>query len=56
MNIEHEYVWTRMFAQSLEGEVKKWFRDLPPNSIRNIDDLDQVFLKQWGDKKYYYII
>ena len=53
MNIAHEDVWMRIFPKSLEGEVKKWFRDLPPNSIRNIEALDETFLKQWGDKKDY---
>lgn len=42
MNIEHEDVWLRIFAQSLEGEVKKWFMDFPPNSIRNIEAMDEI--------------
>ena len=32
-NIEAKDVWMRMFVQSLDGEVRKWFRELPANSI-----------------------
>ena len=28
-NIEGKDVWMRMFVQSLDGEVKRWFRELP---------------------------
>jgi hypothetical protein len=47
----------RVFVQSLDGEVRKWFRGLTPGSIVGIEALDDVFLRQWGDKKdfMYYI-
>ena len=45
MNIEHEDVWMRIFAQSLEGEGKKWLRDIPIGSIHNIEELDDTILK-----------
>lgn len=48
-NIEHEDVWTRLFVQSMDGETKKWFKDLPVGSIAGIGALDEAFLKQWGD-------
>ena len=38
-NFEHEDVWMRVFVQSLDGEIRKWFRELPPNSIDGIDAL-----------------
>lgn len=41
----------RVFVQSLDGEARKWFRDLPPRSIADIDALDDVFLKHWGNNK-----
>jgi hypothetical protein len=46
-----------LFIQSLDGEARKWFRGLTPGSIVGIEDLDDAFLRQWGDKKYflYYI-
>jgi uncharacterized small protein (DUF1192 family) len=53
LNIENEDVWMRVFVQSLEGEVRKWFRGLAPGSIAGIEALDSVFLRQWGDRKDY---
>jgi hypothetical protein len=29
LDIQHEYVFMRLFTQSLVGEVKRWFRNLP---------------------------
>jgi len=57
LNIENEDVWMRVFVQSLDGEVRKWFRGLTPGSIAGIEVLDDVFLRPWGDKKnfMYYI-
>jgi hypothetical protein len=51
LNIENEDVWMRVFFQSLDGEVRKWFRRLAPGSIVGIEALDSAFLRQWGDKK-----
>jgi hypothetical protein len=57
LNIENEDVWMRVFVQSLDGDVRKWFRGLTPRSIAGIEALDDVFLRQWRDKKdfMYYI-
>jgi hypothetical protein len=41
----------RVFVQSLDGEVRKWFRGLAPGSVAGIEALDSVFLRQWGDRK-----
>ena len=41
----------RVFFQSLDGEARKWFRELAPKSIVNIEALDDAFFKHWGDKK-----
>ena len=56
-NIENEDVWMRVFVQSLDGEDRKWFRGLTPGSIAGIEAMDDSFLSNWGDKKYflYYI-
>jgi hypothetical protein len=51
LNIENEDVWMRVFVQSLDGEVRKWFRELAPGSIAGIEALDSAFLRQWGDRK-----
>jgi ribonuclease HI len=53
LNIENEDVWMRVFSQSLDGEVRKWFKGLAPGSIASIEALDNVFLRQWGDRKDY---
>jgi hypothetical protein len=45
LNIENEDVWMRVFVQSLDGEVRKWFRGLNPGSIAGIEALDDVFLR-----------
>ena len=52
-NIDYSDVWMRLFVQSLDGEVKKWFRSLPPTSIAYIEVLDEAFIKQWGDRRDY---
>ena len=51
LDINEEDVWMRVFVQSLDGEARKWFRELPPRSIAVTEALDDVFLKHWGDKK-----
>ena len=40
-----------MFVHSLDGEVRRWFRELPANSITLIEELQHVFTRQWGDTK-----
>jgi hypothetical protein len=57
MNIENEHVWMRVFVQSLDGEVRKWFRGLTLGSIARIEALDDAFPRKWGDKNdfMYYI-
>lgn len=40
-----------VFVQSVDGEVRKWFKELTPRSITDIEALDDVFLKHWGDEK-----
>jgi hypothetical protein len=41
----------RIFAQSLLGDVRKWFKSLPPMSIRDFVAFKRSFLNKWGDKK-----
>ena len=40
-----------MFAQSLIGEVKEWFRGLPAGSIHNFHEFETIFLGKWERKK-----
>jgi hypothetical protein len=51
--IENEDVWMRDFVQSLDGNARDWFKDLPPRYIDRIDALDDSFLRHWGNKKYF---
>ena len=43
----------RLFAQSLKGVVKKWFKALTPGSIVNSRVFEQMFLDRWEEKKNY---
>jgi hypothetical protein len=48
--VDYEDVKMRLFAQSLTGEVKKWFRSLPAASIPYFATFETSFLSKWGDK------
>jgi len=41
----------RLFAQSLSGEVRKWFKALQAMSILDSATFETSFLSKWGDKK-----
>ena len=43
----------RICVQSLDGEVRKWFRELPLNSIDGINTLEESFMRKWEDTKDY---
>jgi hypothetical protein len=45
--VEDDDVYIRMFALSLGGRVKDWFKNLPAASIRNFQQFMQVFLDRW---------
>ena len=45
LDINKDDVWMRVFVQSLDEEARKWFRELAPRSIADIEALDDVFLK-----------
>ena len=45
--IDDETVKLRLFAQSLGGEARKWFKSLTPNSITDLQALHQLFLNKW---------
>ena len=46
MEIEEETVKMRIFAQSFGGDVKKWFKNLPPNSRNDLRALHQIFINK----------
>ena len=47
----------RVFVQSLDGDVRKWFKEFPAKSITSIEELCDLFMRQWEDTKdhTYYI-
>jgi len=49
--LEHEDMYMIIFVQTFEGEVRTWFKGLPPNSIDTWDALEFSFLRKWGEKK-----
>lgn len=44
-------VQMKLFAQTLAGDVRKWFRSLPDNSTDSLEVFQQQFLKIWEKKK-----
>ena len=49
--VDYPDVKMRLFAQSLSGEAKKWFKDLPNGSIVNFQAFQNDFLDRWDDKQ-----
>ena len=42
--VDYPDVKLRLFAQSLSGEAKKWFKDFPNGSIANFQAFQNAFL------------
>ena len=49
--VDEENVQMRLFAQTLVGDVKKWFKSLPANHIADLSDFHQLFINRWERKK-----
>jgi hypothetical protein len=58
LGLQHEDVYSHLFVQTFEGQVRTWFQNLPPGSILSYDALEDLFIKQWGERKdhLYYLI
>jgi hypothetical protein len=54
--VEDDDVYIRMFALSLGGKVKYWFKNLPAASIRNFHQFMQVFLDRWAVRGNVFLI
>ena len=37
--------------QNLDGQARKWFKELPAGSVASIEALDDIFLKHWGERR-----
>jgi hypothetical protein len=51
MFVDHDDVFMRYFFQNLEGDMKKWFRELHLALIDSWQALESTFTKQWGEKR-----
>ena len=40
-----------VFSQSLQGDVKEWFKHLQPESISTWEEFSEIFLKFWGKRR-----
>ena len=49
--IDIDNVQMRLFAQTLVGDVRKWFIELPVYSIDSLEAFHQQFLNRWEKKK-----
>ena len=49
--IDYSDVKMRLFAQTLTGEVKKWFKGLNPRSIADLSVFHRLFLNKLEKKK-----
>jgi len=39
-----------LFSDTLHGNARKWYDDLPDASITSMDQVEETFLKKWGIK------
>ena len=49
--VDHEDAKMSLFAQTLSGESKKWYKYLLARSIPNSVDFQTTFLERWDDKQ-----
>ena len=49
--IEHHYLFMRMFSHSLLGKSKTWFKNLQPESNSSWDELRETLLRFWVERK-----
>ena len=49
--VDGEDVKKWLFAQSLSGETKEWYKDLPPRSIHRFAGFQTIFLERWDEKQ-----
>ena len=49
--VDYDDAKMRLFAQSLFGEPKTWFKYLPTRSILTFEAFQTLLLDRWEDKK-----
>jgi hypothetical protein len=50
---EAKDVVMKLFAHTLHGNAKKWYNSLPNDNITSMDQLEEVFLEEWGIRSKY---
>ena len=50
-DVDYDDAKMRLFAQSLFGEEKIWFKYFPARSILTFESFQTLFLDRWKDKK-----
>jgi hypothetical protein len=45
---EAEDIVMKLFSNTLHGDAKKWYDNLPNASITSMDQFEEVFLEKWG--------
>jgi len=49
--VDYAGVKMQLFTQIFSGDVRKWFKTLPPMSIWDFVAFETSFLDKWGNKK-----
>lgn len=49
--IDEVDVQMRLFAQTLTGDVKKWFKAFPANHITELANFHNLFVDRWERKR-----
>jgi len=49
--VDHDDVKVILFSQSLTGEARKWFKNLPNASIPHFQGFKNLLKNKWEDKK-----
>jgi hypothetical protein len=51
MGIGIHDVIMKLFSASLTGNARIWYNNLPSKSIKTWEDLENSFIKRWGDER-----
>jgi hypothetical protein len=51
LGLKHEDIYSRLIVQTFEGQLRTWFRGISSVSIGSYDELENAFIRQWGERK-----
>ena len=49
--VDHDDVKVSLFAQTLDGEARKWYKNLANDSILSYQAFEYAFKDKWEDQK-----